>query len=269
MGVIEKIASRDNKRLVNARKIRDGKVKTSIFIEGQRLVEEALNSNLVFQECFAAEGFGNRELLNAIAAKTVKMAEIPERIFRSIADTDNSQGIILIAERPKGSTGTIEDCLKFENAALPIVLFLNKINNPSNVGAILRTAEAAGVVGVITSANSADAFSPKALRAAMGASFRLLIWENADFDKVLQWAKEGNLMATAADIRAGMAYTQIDWISPRLLIFGSEAHGLNDAELEKIAEKISIPMENEVESLNLAVSAGIILFEAKRQNSAT
>src|SRR5258708_36336930 len=99
----------------------------------------------------------------------------------------------------------------------------------------------------------------------MGASFRLRVWENADFNEVLAWVKEGNLTTTAADIAAKNSYSEIDWKKPRLLIFGSEARGLGDEKLKGIAEKIYIPMENSVESLNLAVSAGIILFEAKLQ----
>ena len=192
------------------------------------------------------------------------IVELPDKIFRSIADTEQPQGIVLIAKRPKTSIENIES--RITSALLPIVIFLKEINNPSNLGAILRTAEAAGVAGVIVSKNSADVFSPKALRGAMGASFRLPVWDNAGFDEVLRWAKR-KLVTTAADVSVSAGYTQIDWKTPRLLIFGSEAHGLNPSELEQINEMITIPMENAVESLNLAVSAGIILFEAKRQNS--
>lgn len=267
MSEIEKITSRDNQRLVNARKVRDGKVKNLIFIEGRRLVNEFLRSGLPITECFVIEGFNNRELVTEVAETLANIVEVPERIFRSVSDTDNSQGIIIIAERPKYTVGVIEECLKSEKSALPIVLFLKEISNPSNLGAILRTAEAAGVSGIVISENSADVYSPKALRAAMGASFRLKIWGNAAFDEVLYWAKKANLIATAADTRAGDDYIKIDWKTPRLLIFGSEAHGLSSSELENIGQKIRIPMENGVESLNLAVSAGIILFEAKRQNT--
>ena len=262
----EKIMSRDNRRLVNARKVRDGKAREQIFVEGRRLVEEALRSELVIDGCFVVDSFHDKELLEAIAKRTNQFAEIPEKLFASIADTQQPQGIILIAKRPKTDAETIGSNLGPD--ALPIVIFLNEINNPSNLGAIMRTAEAARVGGVIVSNGSADVFSPKALRAAMGSSFRLPIWENAGFDEVLLWAKERKLTATAADIAAANVYTQIDWKKPRLLIFGSEAHGLGDIELEKIDGKIRIPMGNTVESLNLAVSAGIILFEAKRQNEA-
>ena len=265
MSEIEKITSRDNQRLVNARKVRGGNGGNLIFIEGRRLVEEALRSDIVIDECFYVDGFRNRELLSGIAAKTSKIFEIPERIFRTIADTNNPQGTILLGQRPSRGLRIIEERMGAQPTMLPVVLFLNEIGNPANLGAILRTAEAAGVVGVVVSENSADAFSPKALRAAMGSSFRLPIWENAAFDDVLLWAKKWGLESTAAHVSAEKSYTEIDWGRPRLLIFGSEAHGLDEKELEGVEERMQIPMENGVESLNLAVSAGVILFEARRQ----
>lgn len=265
MKEIEKIISRDNRRLVRARGIRDGKEPGWIFVEGRRLVAEALRSPLVIGECFVAEGFGDLALLESLATRSSLIAELPERILSSIADTNHPQGIVLIAKRPEFSQATIES--RLASPALPIVVFLKEVNNPSNLGAILRTAEAANIAGVIVSKNSADVFSAKATRAAMGASFRLPVWQNALFDQVLQWAESRKLITTAADISAAQGYTEVDWRPARLLIMGSEAHGLDDAELCRIQEKICIPMANEVESLNLAVSAGIILFEAKRQSS--
>jgi len=265
MKEIEKITSRDNRRLVRARGIRDGKDTSLILIEGRRLVEEALRSALVIDECFVAEGFGDRELLRSVAERTSAIAELPERIFSSIADTNHPQGIILTAKRPESSRAELE--ARLTSATLPIVVFLKEINNPSNLGAILRTAEAADIAGVIVSRDSADVFSPKATRAAMGANFRIEVLQNETLDKVLEWAESRYLAATAADISASQSYIEINWKRPRLLIHGSEAHGLDDVELARIQESIRIPMANDVESLNLAVTAGIILFETKRPNS--
>lgn len=264
MAPMEKITSRDNRRLVNARKVRDGKASGRMFVEGRRLVEEALRSGLVIDEAFVAEGFGDLEMVEAVREMAGSMAEVSASVFDSVADTKQPQGIILIAKRPENKIAALES--KLTSGGLPIVIFLSEINNPANLGAIMRTAEAAGVAGVIVSANSADAFSPKATRAAMGSNFRLPIIENADFDEVLQWAAGRELITTAADISAECSYLEVDWKTPRLLVFGSEAHGLGRNEMAAMDETVGIPMENGVESLNLAVSAGIILFEAKRQN---
>src|SRR5258708_1533097 len=101
MNEIEKITSRHSSRLVSARKVRDGKIVDRIFIEGRRLVVEALNSDIEIDECFVVDGFSDGELLDAVTHRTRKFAEIPDKILTSIADTDQSQGIILIAKRPK------------------------------------------------------------------------------------------------------------------------------------------------------------------------
>lgn len=197
-------------------------------------------------------------------AENFNLAEVSEKIFGSLSDTKNSQGVILICEKPAVDKSFIEAKLS-ENNEFQLVVLLHKTNNPTNLGAILRTCEAANVAGVILTKNSADAFSPKALRGAMGASFRLPIWTDADFFEVLDWAEEKNLISICADVNAEKSYLDIDWRKPRLLIFGSEAHGLSAEERVRVAESLIIPMENGVESLNLAVSTGVILFEAKRQ----
>ncbi len=257
----EEITSRDNGKLRAARKVREGRVRSQIFIEGRRLVAEALRSDILIDECLISTEFSDAGLIDAVRNRTQNIAIVASRLFKTIADTNEPQGIVLIARRPSA-----DDLLVADHAAkVKIVLFLNEISNPSNLGAILRTAEAAGVVGVIVSANSADVYSPKAIRAAMGSSFRLKIRENALFEEVIAWAKERELIITAADVSASCSYVDADWRQQRLLIFGSEAHGLTAEQIASVDETVLIPMENGVESLNLGVSAGIILFEAKRQ----
>ena len=258
-----KITSRDNRRLVHARSIRDGKADTHMLIEGRRLAREAVRSNIEIYECFYASGIHDDELLSAIFELTNQAFEVPDSLLKSIADTKNPQGIVLLAPRPPNGRAGIERRL---TGRLPVVVFLAETSNPSNLGAVIRTSEAAGVAGVIVSEQSANAFSPKALRSAMGSAFRLPIWTGAGTNEVLRWSAEQELVTTAADISGERSYLDIDWRLPRLLMLGSEAHGVPPVLLESIDEIISIPMESEVESLNLAVSAGIILFEAKRQS---
>jgi TrmH family RNA methyltransferase len=257
MNETEVITSRDNTKLKLARAVRDGRDPSLIFIEGVRLFEEAVGSGLDIQHV----------LISSDVSDSVKLAELPitqrstvvkvaSRLFDSIADTASSQGIIGLAAKPSHRLSDIPRGL---------TVLLHRVNNPSNLGAVIRTAEAAGVAGLITTTGSADAFSPKALRAAMGSAFRLPIVEGIDFEEAIVWATERGLVSTAADISGSISYLNIDWKVSRLIVFGSEANGLDDRELASINERILIPMENEVESLNLAVSSGIILFEAKRQ----
>lgn len=264
-----KITSRENAKLKLARKVRDGREKDLIFVEGVRLAEEVLRSETKIIEIFLAEDFDQNartaRLLEIFQTKDVSINEVSENLFGSIADTKTSQGIILICEKPETAKRDFEAKFSQKNK-LPVVVLLHEINNPSNLGAILRTAEAVNVAGIITTKNSADTFSPKSLRASMGAALRLNIWSNADFGAVLDWSREKDLIPTAADINAQKSYTEIDWRKPRLLVFGSEAHGLDAEDFRQIDEGLIIPMENGVESLNLAVSCGIILFEAKRHS---
>jgi len=263
-----KITSRDNQRLKTARKVRDGNIEDLIFVEGLRLCQEVLRSNLKVDEIFFAESFTKNErgeeFLAKVSTKNIAVAKVSEKVFQSLADTKTSQGIVLISQKPSTGKSVVEVSLQKIKRDFPLVVLLHQINNPANLGAILRTCEAVGVAGVILTENSADAFSPKALRGAMGASFRLPIWEHADFFEAIYWAKEHNLVSVCADINAEKSYLEIDWKKPRLLIFGSEAHGLSAEERAAVDESLVIPMENEVESLNLAVSCGVILFEAKR-----
>lgn len=265
-----KITSRENQRLKQARRVREGFEKKLIFVEGLRLAEEALRAELKIEEIFISESFAENErginFLEDAAAVKFLIVEVSDNVFSSLAETKNSQGIILIAQKPKTGKFRIETALR-ENGQIPLVVLLHKINNPANLGAILRTAEAVGITGAIMTKDSTDVFSPKSLRGAMGAAFRLPMWRDADFSDVLSWSRELNLFSVAADVRAEKSYLEIDWRAPRLLVFGSEAHGLSDEETAKIDETLKIPMENNVESLNLAVSAGVILFEAKRQIS--
>lgn len=264
---MQKITSRDNQKLKFARKIRDRSENEFLFVEGIRLVEEFLKSDLEISDCFFTTHFleneRNQNLLEQISLKTENLFEISEHIFDSLSDTKNSQGLILIGKKPL--TGKEKINLKksaFQN--FPFIVLLHEVNNPSNLGAILRTCEAVGVSNVIVTKHSADVFSPKGIRAAMGACFRLNFWTEAGFEDVLEWAKENNLNTICADIKAEKNLWKVDWKKPRLLIFGSEAHGLSETEKNQIDEGLIIPMEHNVESLNLAVSCAVVLYEVKR-----
>lgn len=254
------ITSHDNQRLVNARKVRDGGTRELMFVEGKRLVEETLRSNVVIVECFVIDNFADDVLVTDIETRCNHIAIVSAKLFKTITDTETSQGIVLLAKRPAASGEFV-----FDDSTIPVSIYLHEINNPSNLGAVLRTAEAAGVKNALISKNSADAFSPKALRASMGSAFRLNISMNCEFEKVIKFAAKNNLLTTGADASVTTSYTDVDWKKTRMLVFGSEAHGLNPEHKKTLDELICIPMADGVESLNLAVSVGVILFEAKRQ----
>lgn len=263
MAIPEAITSRDNRRLINARKVRDGGIRELIFIEGKRLAAEALSAGLVIDECLVADSFGESDLVDEIASHA-PVFEVPDNLFRTIVDTTNPQGIVVLAQLPR-SGFLHRDDLPLD--ASPFV-FLKDVNNPSNLGAILRTAEAAGAGGIITSPNSADSFSPKSLRAAMGSAFRIGIEHGISLSKAVEWARSRGIRVVGTDPANGIDHAANDWSSPTLLIFGSEAHGLTGEELAMCDSSVRIAIADGVESLNLAASAAVILFEARRQISA-
>lgn len=264
----QKISSRENQHVKFARRVREGKEHDEMFIEGTRLVEEAVAAGVRIKSIFVSEkALENERIVSLLSAIDDSFAVfvLATKIFDSIAETPSPQGIIAVSERPETGRESIESALKNENGVLKIVVGLYSIGNPSNLGAIIRTAEAAGVAGVVTTKGSADPFTPAALRGSMGSSFRVPIWPGVPIDELVRWSRSSELHIAATDIRGSSSYLKIDWRIPRLLIFGSEAHGIPGGLSETVDERIGIPMQNGVESLNLAVSAGIMLFEARRQ----
>lgn len=264
---MQRITSRDNEKIKHALRVRGGKEPAVIFIEGKRLAMEALDSGIGLEYAFISSDLlareGEDELKRALTDSGAPVYDLPNKLFGSIADTESPQGIILIGQRPTAGLG--EAFASSRHIELPVVLLLSRVNNPANLGAILRTAEAAGVRSVITSAGSADAFSPKALRASMGSAFRLRVVEKADEHQVIADARRAGFRVSGTTADGASSHTAIDWKQKRLLIFGSEASGLSPELEAALDERIAIEMEKPVESLNLAVSAGVILFEARRQ----
>ena len=261
------ITSRDNQLAKRARAVRDRKVEGLIFIEGMRLCEEALGARLPVEDVFCTERFAVDErgarLLQALGHVCERIAFVSDQVFASISDTKTPQGIALIASSPR--TGA--EMLANHKGQIPLIVVMHGINNPANAGAILRTAEAAGATGAITTHGSTDLFAPKALRGAMGSSFRLPLWTGAEFKELIEWCSARGVLTVCADVRAAHSHTEIDWRVPRALILGGEAAGLGALEVAAADEALRIPMRPPVESLNVAAAAAIVLYEAARQRT--
>lgn len=267
--MIRSITSRDNLLLRLARAVRDGKNTEYIFVEGLRLCEEALRSSLKIEAVIVSEELSRKErAAKAIAELTqtaLRSASVSEKLLESISYTKTPQGIVVLAERPESSEKRLS--ASFQDNSLLVVL--HQINNPVNVGAILRTSEAAGAGGVITTKNTSDPFSPKSLRGAMGSAFRLPIWTGPGYEEMIAWCRKRGIETICADAEATLAHTEIDWTRPTALVLGPESIGFSAAEMESATQIVRIPMHGAVESLNVSVAAGILLFEAARQRSAS
>jgi TrmH family RNA methyltransferase len=261
------ITSRDNSLLRQARAVRDGKDDGLIFVEGLRLCLEALRSNLELEAVIVSEQLARKEhaveSIAEISRAARRVGSVSEKLLESISYTKTPQGIVVLARRPESSEQRLAASLTGD----PLLVVLHQINNPVNVGAILRTAEAAGATGIIATKNTSDPFSPKSLRGAMGSAFRLPVWRDAEFTQAIEWCRAKNIRLVGAAAGAAVRHTEWDWTRSTALVLGPESTGLTTDELKAADQTVSIPMYGEVESLNVSVAAAILLYEAARQRS--
>ncbi len=234
------------------------------LIEGVRLVEEALRAGIkprlsyYCPSLLAATPRGADLLarLTALsAAMSVESEELSERALAAAADTVTPQGILAVAPLPS-------------SPAIPphasLILILDGLQDPGNLGTILRTALAAAVGAVITSPGSADPYAPKVVRAGMGAHFRLPILADVPWPEIAR-RTAGRQILLAAPVD-GIPYDQVDWRRPTALIIGGEAQGAGTQAASLATARVTIPMAAQVESLNAAIAAGVLLFAAYRQS---
>ena len=227
-------------------------------IEGIRLVEEAFRAGIVPALVFYSEGIdaipGGRELLVEVQKRGFPAFAVSETVMKTMADTVSPQGVLAVVPFVELAPP----------ASLSLVLVVDRLRDPGNLGTILRSASAAGVELVILAPETVDPYNPKVVRGAMGAHFRLPI-------AALSWPEIAEALTGVqillADVRAERAYHQADWARPSALIIGGEAHGASREARELATTTIAIPMTGEAESLNAAVAASVILFEAARQRS--
>ena len=261
------ITARDNSLLRRARAVRDGKIDDVIFVEGLRLCEEALSSKLEIEALIYTDHIARKDraanLIQSLNSVAKSSAEVSEKLLESFSYTKTPQGIVVLAARPTND----ESSFAAKQPKSPLVVVLHEINNPVNVGAIVRTAEAAGATGIIATANTADPFSPKALRGAMGSAFRVPIWRGPSFNETVEWCHTRKIQTIAADLSGSATHTEYDWRKSSALIVGRESTGLSPEELAVADASVRIPMHAAAESLNVAVATGIILFEAARQRA--
>ena len=225
----------------------------AFLVEGVRLLEEAVAAKweirfVLYDRSLSERG---KELLQFL--EDVEIEEVDSALLKSVSDTENSQGILAVLEY---------------NAQLPIpdsptfLLILDQIRDPGNLGTLLRTATAAGVDAVILPPSTADAFSPKVLRAGMGAHFHLPI-VSMDWDEIKNQTR--GLTVYLAEIAGDVVYTEASLNNACVLIIGGEANGASQSARDLAAHHIHIPVPGEMESLNAAVAGAILIFEVVRQ----
>ncbi len=251
------ITSRANPQVKYVRRLQADRrfraAERAFVVEGARWMRELAAAQIAPQALYVtpawAESNAGRALLAALGATAIPVAD---EVMAAMSDTETAPGALAV--------------LPMEPAAWPpqpsFLLILDAIANPGNLGAILRAASAAGVEGVLLAPGSVDPYNPKVARGSMGAILRLPI-RAAMWEEIAALAAGLDVWLAAA--RNGVAYTAVDWRRPSALLIGGEAHGAGAAAERLATGRVTIPMRDETESLNAALAAGILVFEAARQ----
>lgn len=225
-------------------------------IEGVRLVEEAIRAEAPVRLALHTANLDarGRAALDRLARLGAEIREVTPRLMAAASDTQTPQGLLAVVPLP-----TADRLLPTD---LSFVIVLDRIADPGNLGTILRAADAANADAAFLAPGTVDAHNPKVVRAAMGAHFHLPITD-CTWDELAD--RLSGLTVWLAEARAGEPYDRVDWRAPSALVVGSEAEGPSDDARQFTQHRVHIPMPGRAESLNAAVAAGVLLFEAARQ----
>lgn len=230
----------------------------SLFvIEGGRLFWEAPVS--LVKEVYVTERFlknadeGMRERLTETGYE-----EVSEQVFDKMSDTKAPQGILAVLAQQDYSREELF-------GEIPLLLLLENIQDPGNLGTILRTAEGAGVTGVILNGDCADIYQPKAVRSTMGSLFRVPFCRCGELRREIEFLRGRNVKVYAAYLEGSVCYDEADYRGGSAFLIGNEGNGLTKVTAEAADVRIRIPMEGKLESLNAGVSAALLVYEAARQ----
>ncbi len=229
-------------------------------VEGWKMVKEALERELVLQLYSSAKEQEHcKQELSTIANGDVPVEMIRDSLFRQLSDTVTPQGILGIVKMPVYDR---EEIIRQPDAAL---LCLENIQDPGNLGTMFRTAEGAGISGVVLSAGCVDLFNPKVVRSTMGALFRVPFYRCEDMVQEMRYLQQRGFSFYAAHLQGGNNYTKEGYEGRVGILIGNEAAGLSDDVSRQADCKVKIPMEGELESLNAAVSAALLMYEVHRK----
>ena len=238
-----------------------------LLLDGLHLVADAVAAGLPLETVAvtprARSTAETARLLDRLPASTTELVEVSESMMEAMSPVASPSGIVAIAARPVASlAGVVAGASALVVAALDV-------QEPGNVGAIVRAAEAGGATGAVFCGASADPFGWKALRGSMGSALRLPVVGGAAASETIAAARQAGLRIVATGPRGGSAPETIDLRRPALLLLGSEGAGLPEEATREADARVSIPMRPPVESLNVAVTAALLVYEAARQRRAT
>ena len=248
------------KQLVQLKdKSRERKKTRTFLIEGEREITLALKGGYELETVlFYSELFCVEQLNNLISEKT-NAIEISKEIYQKLAYRETTEGILAVA---KSKENHLTD-LNFDKQN-PLVLVAEAPEKPGNIGAILRTADASNIDAVIIANPKSDLYNPNIIRSSVGCVFTNQI-ATGSTSEIITFLKSHNINIYCAALQASVNYNTQDYTKPTAIIVGTEATGLSNEWLENATQNIIIPMQGEIDSMNVSVAAGILIFEAKRQ----
>ena len=245
------------KRLLQLQKKSKARDEEKVFlVEGLRMFSEVPAERV--QKVYISESLYNKKK-QELHLEKFSVEILSDSVFQYVSDTKTPQGILCIVEQKKYD---IEELLNIEN---PHFMVLDNLQDPGNLGTIVRTAEGAGVDAIFLSKGSVDIYNPKTIRSTMGSIYRMPVIYLDDLLELLNIFKQRGIKSYAAHLEGKKSYDKEDYQSGTAILIGNEGNGLRDEVAENADVWVQIPMQGKVESLNAAIAASILMFEVYRQ----
>lgn len=252
------------KSVVRLRKRRERDRLGLMLVEGLRELSRALDAGIAVEEVFIcpsrSTGKEEKSPVGAYGLEGVKVFEVSSRVFAKLAYREASSSLVAVARK---RTHELESLPAVDN---PFYLVVDAVEKPGNLGAILRSADAAGTAGLIVSDPGTDLYNPNIIRSSLGTVFTVPV-AVADAAKAVEWLQRRNIRIFAASPEGSVSYTGADLASPCAIVVGREDLGLSDTWLEAADQRILIPMKGRADSLNVSAAAAVLLYEAVRQRT--
>lgn len=255
--MITSVSNNRIKEILNLKKKAKARRESGLFIiEGTRMAEETPEHLL--KDIYVSESYLKKEIHSKLLSEH-PYEIVSDKVFSQLSDTVTPQGILCVVRQPKY---TLEDMTKGE---APLLLVLENLQDPGNLGTIVRTGEGAGVSGILLTKDAVDIYNPKVVRSTMGAIYRVPFLYMEDIETILKQLQQKNITTYAAHLEKSECYDSYEYRTGTAFIIGNEGNGLSEKALEKADKRLFIPMCGQVESLNAAVAASLLVYEAARQ----
>lgn len=234
------------------------------FVEGIRFVNDAVENGQTIIKVIISDKLenlnGGSELIKKVTSACDDCYIVPEKLFKEISDTQTPQGVLAVLKKREFA---FNDVIEQGNS----LVILDSLQDPGNVGTIIRTADAAGVSAVLMSKGCVDLYSPKVLRSTMGSVFHMPIFEGLHINETISMLKQSGYKVIASHLAGENNYFEEDLTGKSAIIIGNEANGISDETAQLADRLVKIPMPGKAESLNVSVAASVMIYEIVRQRS--